>query len=118
MKLINRRAGVALRAALTASAALALALPFSVSTATATPHADPPGLACEKGKHNIDDYTGWALCTNTSNVTQTFWVHLICGWSPDADGERVTLVPGDSGQSTAHCSSLGSGIAEIKVDAE
>lgn len=115
MKLMNRKAGVALRAGLTVSAALALALPFSMSTATAAPSAEPPGFACETGKHNIDDYTGWALCTNNSGVTQTFWVHLICGWSPDPDGEHVTLAPGDSGQSTAHCSSLGSGIAEIEV---
>ncbi|MEV5147195.1 hypothetical protein [Streptomyces sp. NPDC052727] len=77
--------------------------------------ATPPGLSCDTGKHAIDEYTGWALCQNNGTSTQTFWVHLVCGWSPDVDGEHVTLRPGQSGQSTAHCSSLGSGIGEISV---
>ncbi len=79
------------------------------------PAATPPGLSCETGKHAIDDYTGFALCRNNGSQTQVFWVHLVCGWSPDVDGERVTLRPGQSGQSTAHCGSLGTGIGEIQV---
>ena len=81
------------------------------------PHraAIPPGLSCDTGKHAIDDYTGYALCRNNGSATQTFWVHLVCGWSPDVDGEHVTLRPGESGQSTAHCAGLGTGIGEIHV---
>ncbi|MFE6225910.1 MULTISPECIES: hypothetical protein [unclassified Streptomyces] len=111
----NKKAGVAARAALAVSAALALALSAAAPAAVAAPAADPHGLSCEKGKHNIDDYTGWALCTNVGSEPITFWVHLVCGWSSDVDGERIRLEPGDSGQSTAHCSSLGSGIGEIQV---
>ncbi|MFB9482502.1 hypothetical protein ACFFSH_24455 [Streptomyces filamentosus] len=109
----NRKASVAVRAALAASAALALSA--AAPAAVAAPAADPHGLSCEKGKHNIDDYTGWALCTNVGSEPITFWVHLVCGWSPDVDGEHIRLAPGDSSQSTAHCSSLGSGIGEIQV---
>ncbi|WP_327339832.1 hypothetical protein OG693_33070 [Streptomyces sp. NBC_01259] len=104
-----RSAAVAgLTAALAASTGLA-------TTAAAAPAATPPGLSCETGKHAIDDYTGYALCRNNGGATQTFWVHLVCGWSPDVDGEHVTLNPGQSGQSTAHCAGLGTGIGEITV---
>ncbi|MBD3549581.1 MULTISPECIES: hypothetical protein [Streptomyces] len=105
----------ALRALAAAAAAAALAVPATAATATAAPAATPPGLSCETGKHAIDDYTGFALCRNNGSQTQVFWVHLVCGWSPDVDGERVTLRPGQSGQSTAHCGSLGTGIGEIQV---
>ncbi|MFC8228272.1 hypothetical protein [Streptomyces sp. NPDC057287] len=100
-------------AAVTVSAA-ALAVPASAAVAGA-PVAVPPGLSCDTGKHAIDDYTGFALCRNNGSATQTFWVHLVCGWSPDVDGEHVTLRPGESGQSTAHCGGLGTGIGEIHV---
>ncbi|MEU5718044.1 hypothetical protein AB0G71_20040 [Streptomyces sp. NPDC020403] len=103
-----------LRAAAVTGAALALAVPTSAATAAA-PTAVPPGLSCDTGKHANDDYTGYALCRNDGSATQTFWVHLVCGWSPDVDGERVTLAPGRSGQSTAHCAGLGTGIGEIQV---
>ncbi|MFE9724010.1 hypothetical protein ACFYQ5_10545 [Streptomyces sp. NPDC005794] len=93
---------------------MALAVPATAAAAVA-PAAVPPGLSCDTGKHAIDDYTGFALCRNNGSATQTFWVHLVCGWSPDADGEHVTLSPGESGQSTAHCAGLGSGIGEIHV---
>ncbi|MFE7752946.1 hypothetical protein [Streptomyces sp. NPDC057428] len=93
---------------------LALSVPATVAVAAA-PAATPPGLSCDTGKHAIDDYTGYALCRNNGSATQTFWVHLVCGWSPDVDGEHVTLGPGQSGQSTAHCAGLGTGIGEIHV---
>ncbi|MFF0396680.1 hypothetical protein ACFYSJ_13020 [Streptomyces sp. NPDC005248] len=100
-----------LRGAAVAGATAALAV--SATTATAvTPRATPPGLSCDTGKHEIDDYTGYALCRNNGTTAQTFWVHLVCGWSPDVDGEHVTLNPG---QSTAHCAGLGTGIGEISV---
>ncbi|WP_243769585.1 hypothetical protein [Streptomyces cyanogenus] len=101
----------------TASAAALVALtPATVVAAQPQARAaTPPGLSCNTGKHAIDEYTGWALCKNNGTSTQTFWVHLVCGWSPDVDGEHVTLRPGQLGQSTAHCSSLGSGIGEISV---
>ncbi|MET7522159.1 hypothetical protein [Streptomyces sp900116325] len=103
-----------LRGAAVAGATAALAV--SATTATAvTPRATPPGLSCDTGKHEIDDYTGYALCRNNGTTAQTFWVHLVCGWSPDVDGEHVTLNPGQSGQSTAHCAGLGTGIGEISV---
>ncbi|MFE7114153.1 hypothetical protein ACFU99_01855 [Streptomyces sp. NPDC057654] len=83
---------------------------------TATPAAaTPPGLSCQTGKHANDDYTGYALCQNNGGTPQTFWVHLVCGWAPDVDGEHVTLQPGQSSQSTAHCGSIGTGIGEISV---
>ncbi|WP_326768911.1 hypothetical protein OG978_34120 [Streptomyces sp. NBC_01591] len=103
-----------LRGVVVAGAAAVLAVPATVATAVA-PVATPPGLSCDTGKHEIDDYTGFALCRNNGSTTQTFWVHLVCGWSPDVDGEHVTLNPGQSGQSTAHCSALGTGIGEISV---
>ncbi|MGW1407562.1 hypothetical protein [Streptomyces sp. NPDC002403] len=103
-----------LRGAVVAGTAAALAVPATVATAV-TAVATPPGLSCDTGKHEIDDYTGFALCRNDGSATQTFWVHLVCGWSPDVDGEHVTLAPGQSGQSTAHCSALGTGIGEISV---
>ncbi|MET7369888.1 hypothetical protein ABZS61_29265 [Streptomyces sp. NPDC005566] len=93
---------------------VALAVPVTAAVAVA-PAAVPPGLSCDTGKHAIDDYTGYALCRNDGSAPQTFWVHLVCGWSPDVDGEHVTLNPGQSGQSTAHCAGLGSGIGEIHV---
>ncbi|MFF9687681.1 hypothetical protein [Streptomyces sp. NPDC014623] len=93
----------------------ALAVPATAAVAVTPVAAVPPGLSCDTGKHAIDDYTGYALCRNNGSTTQTFWVHLVCGWSPDVDGERVTLRPGASGQSTAHCAGLGSGIGEIHV---
>ncbi|MEU0098332.1 hypothetical protein [Streptomyces sp. NPDC006267] len=111
----GKRARSALLGLAAATTAAALAVPVTAATATAAPAAVPPGLSCDTGKHAIDDYTGFALCRNNGNRTQTFWVHLVCGWSPDVDGDRVTLRPGQSGQSTAHCSSLGSGIGEIHV---
>ncbi|MGW2477873.1 hypothetical protein [Streptomyces sp. NPDC001665] len=103
----TRRAAVTgLAAALAVAGGLAVAAPAS---------ATPPGLSCDTGKHAVDDYTGYALCRNNGSTTQTFWVHLVCGWSPDVDGEHVTLAPGQSGQSTAHCAGLGTGIGEISV---
>ncbi|MFF2772636.1 hypothetical protein ACFVUP_36625, partial [Streptomyces bacillaris] len=72
-------------------------------------------LSCHTGKHAVDEYTGYALCRNNGSRTQTFWVHLVCGWAPDVDGNRVTLRPGESGQSTAHCGKIGTGIGEIHV---
>ncbi|MER5611887.1 MULTISPECIES: hypothetical protein [unclassified Streptomyces] len=106
-----------LRGVVVAGAATALAVPATAATAvTAVPSvATPPGLSCDTGKHEIDDYTGFALCRNDGSTTQTFWVHLVCGWSPDVDGEHVTLNPGQSGQSTAHCAGIGTGIGEITV---
>jgi hypothetical protein len=103
-------------AASVAAVLVVLAAPATVAAAqpSARP-ATPPGLACETGRHAVDNYTGYALCRNNGNAPQTFWVHLVCGWSPDQDGEHVTLNPGQSGQSTAHCSSLGTGIGEITV---
>ncbi|MFI7236110.1 hypothetical protein [Streptomyces cyaneofuscatus] len=102
-----------LRGLAVASTALALAIP--VTSATATPAAIPPGLSCHTGKHAIDEYTGFALCRNNGSQTQTFWVHLVCGWAPDVDGNRVTVRPGESDQSTAHCGKIGTGIGEIHV---
>ncbi|MFJ6700654.1 hypothetical protein ACIQM4_32045 [Streptomyces sp. NPDC091272] len=104
------------RAATAFGLAAVLAVPLTTGTALAdAPVAIPPGLSCDTGVHNNDDYTGWAFCTNNGGSTQTFWVHLICGWSPDVDGERVTIRPGQSGQSTAHCGALGTGIGKIEV---
>ncbi|MFF3171927.1 hypothetical protein G3I76_39625 [Streptomyces sp. SID11233] len=97
------------------TAALAASTGLATTATAAAPAATPPGLSCETGKHAIDDYTGYALCRNNGGATQTFWVHLVCGWSPDVDGEHVTLNPGQSGQSTAHCAGLGTGIGEITV---
>ncbi|MFB8030223.1 hypothetical protein ACFQ6U_15470 [Streptomyces sp. NPDC056465] len=105
---------VLVRGAAVAVTAAALAVPATAAVAVA-PAAVPPGLSCHTGKHAVDDYTGYALCRNDGSATQTFWVHLVCGWSPDVDGEHVTLGPGESGQSTAHCAGLGSGIGEIHV---
>ncbi|KQX86120.1 MULTISPECIES: hypothetical protein [Streptomyces] len=93
---------------------LAPAAPVTAASAGA-PGAAPPGLSCDTGKHAAGDYTGYALCRNDGSSPRTFRVHLVCGWSPDVDGERVTLNPGQSGQSTAHCAGLGSGIGEIHV---
>ncbi|MCL6288537.1 MULTISPECIES: hypothetical protein [Streptomyces] len=95
--------------------AAALTVPVTAVTATAAPAAIPPGLSCDTGKHAIDEYTGFALCRNNGSQTQTFWVHLVCGWAPDVDGNHVTLRPGESGQSTAHCGKIGTGIGEIHV---
>lgn len=98
------------------TAALAVSTGFATAAAAAAaPAKTPPGLSCDTGKHAVDDYTGYALCRNNGGTAQTFWVHLVCGWSPDVDGERVTLNPGQSGQSTAHCAGLGTGIGEITV---
>ncbi|MFE0693040.1 hypothetical protein [Streptomyces sp. YPW6] len=112
---VGRRSRTALRALAAAATGAALAVSVTSATATAAPAAIPPGLSCHTGKHAVDDYTGFALCRNDGSRTQTFWVHLVCGWSPDVDGNRVTLRPGESGQSTAHCGSLGTGIGEIHV---
>ncbi|MEV4874433.1 hypothetical protein [Streptomyces cyaneofuscatus] len=109
----GKRPRVALRALAVVSTAAALAIP--VTSATAKPAAIPPGLSCHTGKHAIDEYTGFALCRNNGSQTQTFWVHLVCGWAPDVDGNRVTVRPGESGQSTAHCGKIGTGIGEIHV---
>ncbi|MDX2921722.1 MULTISPECIES: hypothetical protein [Streptomyces] len=111
----GRRPRSAPRALAAAATVAALAVSVTSATATAAPAAIPPGLSCDTGKHAIDDYTGFALCRNNGSQTQTFWVHLVCGWSPDVDGNHVTLRPGESGQSTAHCGSLGTGIGEIHV---
>lgn len=111
----GKRSRSALLALAAASTAAALAITVTAPTATAAPGAIPPGLSCDTGKHAIDDYTGFALCSNNGSQTQTFWVHLVCGWSPDVDGNHVTLRPGESGQSTAHCAGLGTGIGEIHV---
>ncbi|ROQ60107.1 hypothetical protein EDD93_7527 [Streptomyces sp. 840.1] len=97
------------------TAALAASTGLATTAAAAAAAATPPGLSCDTGKHAVDDYTGYALCRNNGSTTQTFWVHLVCGWSPDVDGEHVTLNPGQSGQSTAHCAGLGTGIGEITV---
>ncbi|MFB8208333.1 MULTISPECIES: hypothetical protein [unclassified Streptomyces] len=104
--LSRRAAATGLATALAVAGGLAVAAPAS---------ATPPGLSCDTGKHAVDDYTGYALCRNNGSTTQTFWVHLVCGWSPDVDGEHVTLAPGQSGQSTAHCAGLGTGIGGISV---
>ncbi|MBO8190088.1 hypothetical protein [Streptomyces spirodelae] len=101
-------------AAAPALAAVLLTLPGSTAAAAAGA-ATPPGLSCHTGKHHNDSYTGFALCKNNGRSTQTFWVHLVCGWAPDVDGNRVTLRPGQSGQSTAHCGALGTGIGRIEV---
>ncbi|PJN33285.1 hypothetical protein CG717_11655 [Streptomyces sp. CB02613] len=104
-----------LRALAAAATVAALAVSVTSATATAAPAAIPPGLSCDTGKHAIDEYTGFALCRNNGSQTQTFWVHLVCGWAPDVDGNHVTLRPGESGQSTAHCGKIGTGIGEIHV---
>jgi len=104
-------AALAVSAGPATAAATAAAAPVPASVSAKT----PPGLSCETGKHAVDDYTGYALCRNNGGTAQTFWVHLVCGWSPDVDGEHVTLNPGQSGQSTAHCAGLGTGIGEITV---
>ncbi|MFD9544122.1 hypothetical protein [Streptomyces sp. NPDC060022] len=116
MKMLSKGNAVRtlLRGAAVTGLTVALAVPVTAAVAVA-PAAAPPGLSCDTGKHAIDDYTGYALCRNNGSAPQTFWVHLVCGWSPDVDGERVTLNPGQSGQSTAHCAGLGSGIGEIHV---
>ncbi|MFE9859644.1 hypothetical protein [Streptomyces sp. NPDC005780] len=116
-KSMGSRSRVAVRAAAVAGLTAALAVSTGLATAAsaAAPAKTPPGLSCETGKHAIDDYTGYALCRNNGSAAQTFWVHLVCGWSPDVDGEHVTLNPGQSGQSTAHCAGLGTGIGEITV---
>ncbi|MEU8503819.1 hypothetical protein AB0C40_03625 [Streptomyces brevispora] len=109
--------GAVLRGAAVAglTAAFAVAAGLATAVSAATPTATPPGLSCETGKHAVDDHTGYALCRNNGGAARTFWVHLVCGWSPDVDGEHVTLSPGQSGQSTAHCAGLGTGIGEITV---
>jgi hypothetical protein len=109
---LTKKTAVVLAAAL---AALALPVAGAAAAPAAAPSATPPGLSCYTGKHNNDEYTGFALCENRGSATQTFWVHLVCGWSPDIDGTRVTIAPGRVGQSDAHCSALGSGIGEISV---
>lgn len=93
----------------------ALAAPSQAQPPSAGVSATPPGLSCTTGRHNNDEYTGFALCENRGSVAQTFWVHLVCGWSPDVDGDHVTVAPGGVNQSTAHCSALGTGIGEISV---
>ncbi|MFF2011068.1 hypothetical protein ACFVWY_18620 [Streptomyces sp. NPDC058195] len=103
-----------LRDVAAAGAAVALVLAVPVVTA-GTAAATPPGLSCDTGKHAVDEYTGFALCSNGGSAPQTFWVHLVCGWAPDVDGEHITLAPGQSGQSTAHCGDIGTGIGEISV---
>ncbi|MFD0020677.1 hypothetical protein [Streptomyces sp. NPDC058382] len=112
-KSMRSLSGTVLRGAVVTGLTTAFAL--STGLAAAAAPATPPGLSCETGKHAVDDYTGYALCRNNGGTTQTFWVHLVCGWSPDVDGEHVTLSPGQSGQSTAHCAGLGTGIGEITV---
>ncbi|MFI6895178.1 hypothetical protein ACIBM4_13765 [Streptomyces sp. NPDC050256] len=116
-KFMGSRSRVAVRAAAVAGLTAALAVSTGLTTAASAtaPAKTPPGLSCETGKHAVDDYTGYALCRNNGSTAQTFWVHLVCGWSPDVDGEHVTLNPGQSGQSTAHCAGLGTGIGEITV---
>lgn len=116
-KSMGSRSRVAVRGAAVAGLTAALAVSTGLVTAASAtaPAKTPPGLSCETGKHAIDDYTGYALCRNNGSTAQTFWVHLVCGWSPDVDGEHVTLNPGQSGQSTAHCAGLGTGIGEITV---
>ncbi|KFK87173.1 hypothetical protein IX27_23835 [Streptomyces sp. JS01] len=111
----GRRSRSVLRALAAAATVSALAVSVTSATATAAPAAIPPGLSCDTGKHAIDEYTGFALCRNNGSQTQTFWVHLVCGWAPDVDGNHVTLRPGESGQSTAHCGKIGTGIGEIYV---
>ncbi|MEU7315056.1 hypothetical protein [Streptomyces sp. NPDC007083] len=111
---VRPRRAAARFAALTLAALTLLSLP-SAATVAAVGAATPPGLSCHTGRHHNDEYTGYALCRNNGRATQAFWVHLVCGWSPDIDGEHVTLRPGQSGQSTAHCSKLGSGIGRIEV---
>ncbi|WP_413094504.1 hypothetical protein [Streptomyces nitrosporeus] len=108
----GKSARVLLRSAAVMAAVLVQAVPATAATSAA---AAPQGLSCDTGKHAVDDHTGYALCRNNGSTTQTFWVHLVCGWSPDVDGEHVTLSPGQSGQSTAHCAGLGTGIGEIHV---
>ncbi|MEU6938480.1 hypothetical protein ABZ943_17495 [Streptomyces rubiginosohelvolus] len=114
-KAAGRRSRSVLRALAAAATVSALAVSVTSATATAAPAAIPPGLSCDTGKHAIDEYTGFALCRNNGSQTQTFWVHLVCGWAPDVDGNHVTLRPGESGQSTAHCGKIGTGIGEIHV---
>lgn len=120
-KSIGSRSRAVVRAAAVAGLTAALAVSTGLATATAASASAaagakaPPGLSCDTGKHAADDYTGYALCRNNGSAAQTFWVHLVCGWSPDVDGEHVTLNPGQSGQSTAHCAGLGTGIGEITV---
>ncbi|MGW0646556.1 MULTISPECIES: hypothetical protein [Streptomyces] len=111
----GKRSRSVLRALAAAATVAALGVSVTSATATAAPAAIPPGLSCDTGKHAIDEYTGFALCRNNGSQTQTFWVHLVCGWAPDVDGNHVTLRPGESGQSTAHCGKIGTGIGEIHV---
>ncbi|NSC25039.1 hypothetical protein FM076_29330 [Streptomyces albus subsp. chlorinus] len=103
------------RAAALAATALLLSVPALATATTASAAATPPGFSCHTGKHANDSRTGYARCRNNSRTTQTFWVHLVCGLSRDVDGERVTLRPGRSGKSTAHCAALGTGIGRIEV---
>lgn len=117
MKLSMGKAAVTrnlLRGAVVVGLSVAPAVPAGAAVAVA-PAAVPPGLSCDTGKHANDDHTGYALCRNNGSTAKTFWVHLVCGWSPDVDGDHVTLRPGQSGQSTAHCAGLGTGIGEIHV---
>ncbi|MFJ9322951.1 hypothetical protein [Streptomyces globisporus] len=111
----GKRSRSVLRALAATATVAALGVSVTSATATAAPAATPPGLSCDTGKHAIDEYTGFALCRNNGSQTQTFWVHLVCGWAPDVDGNHVTLRPGESGQSTAHCGKIGTGIGEIHV---
>ncbi|WP_374936858.1 hypothetical protein [Streptomyces sp. Ru73] len=109
-------AAPAIPAATASPSATAYASTAHAAPARATaPAAVPPGLSCDTGKHANDEYTGYALCKNDGGAPQTFWVHLVCGWAPDVDGDHVTLAPGQSGQSTAHCGRIGTGIGEIQV---
>ncbi|GAA3735352.1 hypothetical protein [Streptomyces tremellae] len=98
-----------------AALATAFALPFGIGPASAAPASPAATLSCDTGRSAVDDYTGFALCQNTGSAPVTFWVHLVCGWAPDVDGNHVTVGPGQSSQSTAHCGSIGTGIGEISV---
>ncbi|MET9295319.1 hypothetical protein [Streptomyces sp. NPDC003077] len=96
-----------------ASAVAALTAGLAVTVGGGTAEATPPGLDCFTEKHNNDPSTGFAFCVNRGTAPQTFWVHLVCGLAFDQDGEHVTVAPGQSGQSTAHCG--GTGIGEMTV---
>ncbi|CAO0831536.1 hypothetical protein SMICM17S_12542 [Streptomyces microflavus] len=86
--------------------AVALAIPVTSATANRPPPRPPFRPASPATPASTPStITGFALCRNNGSQTQTFWVHLVCGWAPDIDGNHITLRPGESGQSTAHCGS-------------
>jgi hypothetical protein len=60
-----------------------------------------------------DGRTGIADCTNNTNRTIAFHVHVVCGWAPDQDGPWKTLNPGARDTSAATCPWSSSGVGSV-----